>query len=548
MNKLICTVMLFLLTHILSAQPAIGLQTISSGFNSPVDIANAGDERLFIVEQDGFIQILHPDGATSTFLNIDARVGSGGSEQGLLGLAFHPDYGSNGYFYVNYTNNSGNTRISRFSVNPLNPDLADATSESILLTITQPFDNHNGGDLEFGPDGYLYIPTGDGGSGGDPGNRAQDITSQKLGKILRIDVDGGSPYAIPADNPFVGITGDDEIWAYGLRNPWRFSFDRLTGDMWTGDVGQDDWEEINFQPASSTGGENYGWRCYEGNHEFNTSLCDLGATYFFPVYEYPHSFATGGFALTGGYVYRGSEFPGMYGYYVATDFVTGNFWIISPDGIGGFTTEFLGNIQSDISSFGEGMDGEIYACNLSSGDIYHMIDENCGPVWGVEVTDITSSSATISWQDVGSANYKVSYKKPGSPWTNLTTASTSIDLAGLTASTAYSYRIKNKCPGATGLNLKTGSFMTNPLRKIDDVLTKMPILVSNNGDNRFIVTNPGADNVLLQITTITGEIVFGRKVHDGEEIIFERIESGIYIAQFIGDNGTLQTQKIYIHN
>ncbi len=348
-----------------------------AGFADPVDIANAGDSRLFIVEKSGYIRILKTDGTSSLFLDIDAKVKSSGSEQGLLGLAFHPDYAVNGYFYVNYINNSGNTQISRYSRDAVNPDLADAGSELPMITITQPFTNHNGGNLEFGPDGYLYIGTGDGGSSGDPGNRAQDITGQLLGKMLRIDVDGGSPYAIPADNPFVGITGDDEIWAYGVRNPWRFSFDRSTGDLWIGEVGQNAWEEVDFQPAGSTGGENYGWRCYEGNHDYNTAGCGPMGDYDAPVFEYNHSFGAGGYAITGGYVYRGSQFPGMVGYYIFCDYVSGNWWTLTSNGAGGWNSQFLSGFQSDVSSYGEGYDGEIYACNLSNGDIYHVVDA-CG--------------------------------------------------------------------------------------------------------------------------------------------------------------------------
>ena len=331
----------------------IGVEAISSGYTKPVAVVNAGDDRLFIVEQDGYIKILHTNGTVTTFLDIHARVNSTGDEQGLLGLAFHPDYASNGYFYVNYINNSGNTRISRFSVTPGNPELADPLSESILLTITQPYSNHNGGNLEFGPDGYLYCGMGDGGSGGDPGNRAQDITSQLLGKMLRIDINSGTPYGIPPSNPFVGITGDDEIWAYGLRNPWRWSFDRLTGDLWINDVGQDSYEEVDFQPASSAGGENYGWRCYEGNHEYNFSACSPTTTFTYPIFEYTHGDPDGGYVTTGGYVYRGTAFPGLYGKYIFCDFGTGNWWTTVPDGIGGWTTTLAGFVEDGISSYGE---------------------------------------------------------------------------------------------------------------------------------------------------------------------------------------------------
>ena len=244
---------------------ALTTELVVSGLARPVQVVAAPNDydRIFIVEQrsgsTGRIKIFNLDTGTlnsTPFLSVSVNTSS---EQGLLGLAFHPNYESNGYFYVNYTA-SGGTYIKRYTVSS-NPDIADSSSAYTIMNISQPYSNHNGGWLGFGPDGYLYIGTGDGGSGGDPGNRAQDITNQKLGKMLRIDVDGGSPYAIPSDNPFVGVTGDDEIWAYGLRNPWRCNFDRATGDLWIGDVGQNAYEEITFQPASSNGGENYGWRC-----------------------------------------------------------------------------------------------------------------------------------------------------------------------------------------------------------------------------------------------------------------------------------------------
>ena len=240
-----------------------------TGLARPVQVVAPPNDfdRIFIVEQrsgsTGRIRIFNLDTNTLNSTPFLSLTVSTSSEQGLLGLAFHPNYDQNGQFYVNYTASNGDTYIKRYTVSS-NPDIADSGSGYTIMTIDQPYTNHNGGWLGFGPDGYLYIGTGDGGSGGDPGNRAQDITNQKLGKMLRIDVDGGLPYSNPPSNPFVGITGDDEIWAYGLRNPWRCSFDSETGDLWMGDVGQNAYEEVSFQPVTSTGGENYGWRCYEG--------------------------------------------------------------------------------------------------------------------------------------------------------------------------------------------------------------------------------------------------------------------------------------------
>lgn len=542
MKKTIYLIAFFLTTHKLFAQPALSMQTIASGFNSPVCITNAGDSRLFVVEQDGIINIIHEDGTITEFMDINSIVGSSGSEQGLLGLTFHPDYADNGYFYVNYTNNSGNTRISRFSVDAVNPDLGNPASELNLKTITQPYSNHNGGDLCFGPDGYLYIGMGDGGSGGDPGNRAQDTTSQLLGKMLRLDVNTTSPY-IPASNPYVGISGDDEIWAYGLRNPWRFSFDRLTGDMWIGDVGQGEWEEVDFQPASSTGAINYGWRCYEGNHEYNMATCGGLSNYTFPVFEYDHSFDAGGYAITGGYVYRGSEFAGMYGYYITCDYVTGNFWTLYPDGTGGWIDEFYPALQSDVSSFGEGVDGELYACNLSSGEIYHIVDENCGAVWGITETGITSTSATISWQDVGSPNYKFSYKAPGGSWINSSSPSTIKVLTGLSPSTTYTYRIRNKCAGIPGQFSKVGSFKTNVLKSTKDESNSLFAENQSSGIFHFIYE---ADNINLQIIDLQGRKIYSETIHAGDEVNLQHLASGMYIASCYMNGNVIVSQKIIL--
>ena len=361
-----------------AAQNAIQLEVYVSGFTQPVDIANAGDDRLFIVEKAGYIYIIDGNGnwIPQPFLNIDPRVNSIASERGLLGLAFHPDYANNGYFYVNYTNNDGNTRISRFTASTNNPNQADPNSELILLEVAQPFSNHNAGDLNFGPDGYLYFGLGDGGSGGDPQNNGQTRTAL-LGKMHRIDVDNGDPYGIPADNPFVqDPTTADEIWALGLRNPWRFSFDRLTGDMWIGDVGQNSWEEIDFQPASSPGGENYGWRCYEGLSSYNTNGCSPASQYRMPIHVYANTSSVG-CSVTGGFVYRGAAYAALYGKYIYADYCSGRFWSLEPNGPGNWTnTELINSTNSEFVSFGEDQDGELYVAGINSGNIYR-VTVNC---------------------------------------------------------------------------------------------------------------------------------------------------------------------------
>ena len=376
------------LTLLSQAQPAFQLENFATGFDNPVDIAHAGDDRLFIVEREGYIKITDLDGNVfpADFLDIHTLIESGYQEQGLLGLAFHPNYADNGYFYVHYTDNDGNSVVSRFSVSTFNADLADPTTELILFTADQPFVNHNGGCIKFGPDGYLYIGLGDGGSAGDPGDRAQN-PENRLGKMHRIDVDGGSPYAIPADNPFATATDTlPEIWAIGYRNPWRFSFDRLNGNMWVGDVGQNLQEEIDVELAGD-GGHNYGWRCYEGFDEFNDSGCDDDvSSYTMPILQYPHNFTTGGFSVTGGFVYRGTEYPGMYGYYMFADYVSGNWWWVNADAGAPYIYERVDDVEADIAVFGEDVNGELYAGDLAAGIIYRITDA-CGS-FNLTATDI----------------------------------------------------------------------------------------------------------------------------------------------------------------
>ena len=286
MKKLVLIISFF--TFSANAQ-TVALQSFATGFTSPVEITHpVGDSRFFVVQQGGIIKVVSSTGTVNAtpFLTLTTATILTGSERGLLGLAFHPNYATNGYFYVNYTRaGDGATVIARYSVSA-NPDIANTTG-TVLLTIAQPYSNHNGGSLKFGPDGYLYIGMGDGGSGGDPDNRAQNI-NDNLGKILRIDVDSASPYGIPPTNPYVGIAGNDEIWAIGVRNPWKFSFNRLNGDMWVADVGQSGAEEIDKIVSPLPTGLNFGWRCYEGNVTYDSSsgVCPAYASTVPPVTQY----------------------------------------------------------------------------------------------------------------------------------------------------------------------------------------------------------------------------------------------------------------------
>lgn len=353
----------------ISAQ-TINLQSFATGFSSPVEITCApNDARLFVVQQSGLIRILNPNGTINTtpFLTLTSSTILSGGERGLLGLAFHPNYATNGYFYVNYTRaGDGATVIARYSVSA-DPNIADASSGTVLLTVAQPFSNHNGGSIKFGPDGYLYIGMGDGGSGGDPGNRAQNI-NENLGKMLRIDVDSASPYGIPATNPYVGISGNDEIWAIGLRNPWKFSFNRLNGDLWIADVGQNAIEEINkvSAPASNTG-LNFGWRCYEGNVPYDNSGCPSYSATYAPIAVYVHG-TTNRCSITGGYFYTGSTYPNFANKYFFADYCTGEIGWVSSDG--SITWNYNG--PNLITTFGEDTNGELYVA--MGGTIYKMID------------------------------------------------------------------------------------------------------------------------------------------------------------------------------
>jgi glucose/arabinose dehydrogenase len=328
------------------------------GLDKPVELTHAGDSsgRLFLLEQAGRILIARDGNMVGEpYLNITGRVGSNGSEQGLLGLAYHPDYPRNGYFYVNYTDRDGNTVISRFSVSGQNPDVADPDSEKRLFYISQPYPNHNGGSVVFGPDGYLYLGLGDGGAGGDPQGNAQN-TGVLLGKILRIDVDHGDPYAIPPDNPFAQGGGAPEVWAYGLRNPWRFSFDALTSDLYIGDVGQNAWEEIDYLPANAAGGVNFGWDYREGNHPFEGPV-PASVELVDPVSEYGHD---QGCSVTGGLVYRGQMLPEWQGVYLYGDYCSGSVWGLVRGADGAWQHALVFDSGGRISSFGEDETGEIY--------------------------------------------------------------------------------------------------------------------------------------------------------------------------------------------
>ena len=431
--------------------PNVTLQQVANITTSPsnkvTSIANCGDGRLFFTEAPGRIKFFDPyttGGVTTatTFMNIVSRVKSTGNEQGLLGLAFAPDYATSGRFYVNYTNTTsvGNTTISRFTVSS-DPNAGNAASEEILLTITQPYTNHNGGNILFGPDGYLYIGMGDGGSAGDPNGNGQNGATY-LGKMLRIDVSGATGYSIPSSNPFLAA-GDnilDEIWAIGVRNPWKYSFDKLNGNLWIADVGQDLYEEVNYIQGPDTGGQNYGWKCREGLHAYSSCTAPNRTD---PVFEYAHG-STNGCSITGGYVNRGNLYASLYGRYFVTDYCSGRIWSLIPNANNLATSTDHGvYVVNKYTTFGQDVYGEVYlaeqtgkisrltsttgspmALISADGNLTICPGQSCtlrtgfNPLLSYQwyLNDVAISNATSSTYAASEAgNYKVEVTRTGAP-------------------------------------------------------------------------------------------------------------------------------------
>ena len=400
---------------------------VNAGLSAPVDIANDGSILLFIVEQTGAIRIYN-NGAlvTAPFINLAGRISCCG-ERGLLSLAFHPQYSSNGFFYVYYTATNGDITVERFKTDPANSNTADPSTGKILLTISHTANaNHNGGHLAFGPDNYLYFGTGDGGGAGDPPDNAQDIGSL-LGKMLRINVttDDIAPYyTIPPGNPYSGIPTSELIWALGLRNPFRWSFDRLNGNMWIADVGQNQWEEVNVVNAVTPGGStpanlNYGWDCFEGTHSYNDPSPRLpcGGTYTAPVLDYDHTVVNGGFSITGGYVYRGGSYPALAGHYIFADHITANVWLLPPNGNASDTILYR-DLRDSITSFGENASGELFATTLN-GRLFQVVAPT-NIVTPVDLTSFTGSqksgSIELVWETQNEINvqqYEIEFSTNG---------------------------------------------------------------------------------------------------------------------------------------
>ena len=552
----------FFYTSTATAQPApvlIFSPVVTSGLSSPVDVVNAGDgtNRLFIVERGGRVKIVSGGVLLAgNFLDIPDSISSGG-ERGLLSIAFHPNFLSNRYFFIYYTNTAGDIRISRFQTQISNPNLADENTGVVLLTIPHPsFNNHNGGKLNFGSDGNLYFGTGDGGSSGDPNNNAQNGNSL-LGKIIRINVDNFSTppyYTIPPDNPFISDpTVKDEIFNLGLRNPWRWSFDRLTHDVWVADVGQDAWEEVNSLPFVSSGAVNYGWRCYEGNAAYNTTGCKPQSSYVTPVLVYPHNNSTGGFAVTGGYVYRGTEFGAMYGYYICSDYISGNTWLIKPNGSGGWTVTMQSGLPGSIVGFGEGENGALYAISLT-GNLYKVTTNSSGPL-PLNILQFTATSFTgynvIGWRTTNEQNlshYEIEFSSDGINFTNAgrvnaintVTENNYQFLHMITSFGKLFYRLKI----ADKDNRSVYSNIIELDRKYQESVQIYPTLIKNGQFNIF------SDSPIEEVSLFSadGKKVFNKKTVTRSgliNIILPHLPGGIYFVR-LKLKGRQITERIFI--
>jgi glucose/arabinose dehydrogenase len=534
--------MLIVSSGLLKSQPLIIFETIVTGLDNPVDAeeVNDGSHRIFIVEKTGKIRIWNGTTLSSKpFLDVASLITSAGGEQGLLSLAFHPGYITNGYFFIYYTNKSGDITLARYT--RATADLADSTSGVVLMTIPKPFETHNGANLIFGSDGFLYFATGDGGAAGDPYNNAQNDASL-LGKMLRIDVNNPNPpyYSIPASNPFAGSTIiPREIIAKGFRNPWRWSFDKQTADMWIADVGQDAWEEVNFTQASNILDKNYGWRCYEGTHTYDIG-CSSQSNNASPIFEYPHDNATGGYSIIGGYVYRGNEFPSLQGYYLCADFVSRNGWLIKPDGSGGWNTTMQQNWPSGITSFAEASNGTLYAMTLN-GTFYKVIAGNGLPVRLTSFSGReTGNKYEISWQvqneETGDIYIIEKRTSPSEPFAEInrltvTSASTSNKYSvkiALTAGISY-YRLKiisntggvsySKIIHSNGINRQLlRAFITgsNLLLKLPSGTTSIEIFDASGKSLKKQEADPTATQVNISLTTISRGILTVRALADDE--------------------------------
>jgi len=517
---------------------------VTAGLGSIVDVVNAGDgsNRLFTVGQTGLIKIV-ANGAVQpgNFLDFSFYIRAAG-EQGLLSIAFHPNYKNNRYFFLYYNNDRGNLAVARMQTKADNSNEADISTKTVLLTINKPFDNHNGGRLLFGPDGYLYLGTGDGGSSGDPNNLSQNGNSL-LGKMIRINVDNfDTPpyYTIPTDNPYISDTTiKDEIFSIGFRNPFRWSFDKLNGDIWIGDVGNGLWEEVNRQPITNKTA-NYGWRCYEGNAPFNTTGCGAENNYIKPVFDYAHNFATGGYSVIGGYVYRGSAYPALYGWYVCADFVSGNAWVIAPAGTDSFAVTIQPGAIEKITAFGTDENDELYAVSLD-GKLYRVGTSTQLPVVLQNFTGkLYAGFNELNWQLTANANIvstSVLYSFDGvyyQPAGNPVPGSQQSFAHVIDGYTSIFYRLK--------FTLADGRVIYSTVIKLGKGTTSIvklyPTVVSN-GQIKLETTTPVQR---LIIYSMDGKKIFEKSFDNflGNAIInLPAASNGLYVAKLFTKNGAI---------
>lgn len=533
------------------AQPTLTLTpVINTGLSSPIQFVNAADgtNRIFIVQKEGTIRLYDPNyNFISNFLTVTSISTSG--EQGLLSLVFHPDYETNGFFFVYYANASGDLEISRYHVSS-DPNFGDAATRVIVLTIPHPTNtNHNGGELHFGSDGFLYVSTGDGGGGGDVPNNAQN-TSVLLGKILRLAVNTSltAPYySIPSGNPY-----SNEIYALGLRNPFRWSFDRLTNDMWIGDVGQDSYEEINYRAAASTLGANYGWRCYEGDETFNTSGCGDRSNYVFPVYNYPTQNPAA--SIVGGVVYRGATYPALQGYYVSADFYTGNLYLVAPNGVGGWTTTIQSAVQTTLADFGETENGELYAVSLSSNAVYRITASGTVPLTLIDFNAYAKDKITaLDWQTSSENNvaqFDVEYSSNGKTFTKVGTLKALNKPTGAHYTFEHTpteplsnllYRLKMIDRAGDFTYSKTISVVFNEYNKDDFIY---PSIVNNKVLNFSLLESFNT----LEIININGTIVYQQNM-EGKigrfDMAIKNIPTGTYFVRLKSQTKN-RVQKIFV--
>ena len=533
------------------SQPIVRFNSVISGLSAPVDIVNAGDgtNRVFIAQQGGIIRVYNVlYGSLGNFLTVTGI--STGGERGLLSIAFHPSYETNGFFWVYYTNASGDIEIARYQVSA-SPNVADPATKQVVLTIPHPTNtNHNGGKLNFGTDGYLYFATGDGGGGGDVPNNAQNGNSL-LGKMIRIDVSiGGAPYyTIPADNPYILDPAVlDEIYAIGLRNPFRWSFDRSNGDMWISDVGQDQREEINYRAVGTQAGINYGWRCYEGNQAYNLSGCLPIGNYVFPIYDYLNPPASAA-AVTGGLVYRGANYPVMQGYHIATDVYSGALYITNTVGL---TTTVQPNIVNLVAGFGETEAGELVAVSLN-GNAYTLRATTILPIVFRSFTGTEQNGLSLlKWQtsfEQDLRQFEVEYSYDG----------ISFSQAGIVAAT-------NDPNGSPYSFLHQPATLVNKiyyrLKTIDQAgvysYSGVISIIFNRSDRIFVYPSPIKGNhftlnskepySIVQIINCTGSLVH-REYLDGQtgmvQVRTQHLTPGVYLIQLISKSGSVSQKVIF---